>query len=91
MLIRSRDFNERASQYVFLLNIIWLSVIFSIFSKSFLDVKTTNFDREVQFMNQWMTDSQKLVNSLHVEMDPKEVTRTVQQIKVGLLCKSISK
>ena len=42
-------------------------------------------------MNQWMTDSQKLVNSLHVEMDPKEVTRTVQQIKVGLLCKSISK
>ena len=66
-------------------------MIFSIFSKSFLDVKTTNFDREVQFMNQWMTDSQKLVNSLHVEMDPKEVTRTVQQIKVGLLCKSISK
>ena len=66
-------------------------MIFSIFSKSFLDVKTTNFDREVQFMNQWITDSQKLVNSLHVEMDPKEVTRTVQQIKVGLLCKSISK
>ena len=42
-------------------------------------------------MNQWMTDSQKLVNSLHVEMDPKEVTGTVQQIKVGLLCTSISK
>lgn len=66
-------------------------MIFSIFSKSFLDVKTTNFDREVQLMNQWMTDSQKLVNSLHVEMDPKEVTGTVQQIKVGLLCTSISK
>ena len=60
-----------------------------IFSKSFLDVKTINFDREVQLMNQWMTDSQKLVNSLLVEMDPKDVTRTVQQIKVGLLCKSI--
>lgn len=66
-------------------------MIFSIFSKSFLDVKTTNFDREVQLMNQWMTDSQKLVNSLHVEMDPKEVTGTVQQIKVGLLCTSTSK
>lgn len=66
-------------------------MIFSIFSKSFLDVKTTNFDREVQLMNQWMTDSQKLVNSLHVEMDPKEVTGTVQQIKVGLLCTSIAK
>ena len=66
-------------------------MIFSIFSKSFLDVKTTNFDREVQLMNRWMTDSQKLVNSLHVEMDPKEVTGTVQQIKVGLLCTSISK
>lgn len=66
-------------------------MIFSIFSKSFLDVKTTNFDREVQLMNQWMTGSQKLVNSLHVEMDPKEVTGTVQQIKVGLLCTSISK
>lgn len=66
-------------------------MIFSIFSKSFLDVKTTNFDREVQLMNQWMTDSQKLVNSLHVEMDPKEVTGTVQQIKVGLLCTSIPK
>lgn len=66
-------------------------MIFSIFSKSFLDVKTTNFDREVQLMNKWMTDSQKLVNSLHVEMDPKEVTGTVQQIKVGLLCTSISK
>lgn len=64
-------------------------MIFSIFSKSFLDVKTTNFDREVQLMNKWMTDSQKLVNSLHVEMDPKEVTGTVQQIKVGLLCTSI--
>ncbi|KAM7433938.1 hypothetical protein ABFA07_015914 [Porites harrisoni] len=50
-------------------------------SKSFLDVKTINFDREVQLMNQWMTDSQKLVNSLHVEMDPKEVTGTVQEIK----------
>lgn len=66
-------------------------MIFSFFSKSFLDVKTTNFDREVQLMNKWMTDSQKLVNSLHVEMDPKEVTGTVQQIKVGLLCTSISK
>ena len=64
-------------------------MILFIFSKSFLDVKTINFDREVQLMNQWMTDSQKLVNSLHVEMDPKDVTRTVQQIKVGLLCKSI--
>ena len=42
-------------------------------------------------MNQWMTESQKLVNSLHMEMDPKEVTGTVQQIKVGLLCKSVSK
>ena len=66
-------------------------MIFFIFSKSFLDVKTTNFDREVQLMNQWMTDSQKLVTSLHVEMDPKEVTETVQQIKVGLLYTSISK
>ena len=48
-------------------------------------MKVGNFDREVQSMNQWIADSEKLVNSLHVGMDPKEVSKRVQQIKVGLL------
>ena len=45
-------------------------------------MKSCEFDREVQSMNQWMGDTEKLVNSLHVRMDPNEVTKRVQQIKV---------
>ena len=44
-----------------------------------------DFDKEVQSMNQWMDDSEKLVHSLRVGMDPKEVTKKVQEIKVSLL------
>lgn len=33
-------------------------------------------------MNQWMCDTEKLVNSLHVRMDPNEVKGKVQQVKV---------
>lgn len=36
-------------------------------------------------MNQWMGDSEKLVKSLHVRMDPNEVSKRVKQIKVSLL------
>lgn len=52
------------------------------FLQSFLEMKMTDFDTEVQSMNRWMNDSKKLVNSLHVGMDPNEVSKRVQQIKV---------
>lgn len=51
-------------------------------SKSFLEMKMNDFDAKVQSMNRWMDDSEKLINSLHVEMDPNEVSKTVQQIKM---------
>lgn len=49
-------------------------------------MKMNDFDAKVQSMNRWMDDSEKLINSLHVEMDPNEVSKRVQQIKVGQLC-----
>lgn len=42
-----------------------------------------DFDGGVQSMNLWMNDTEKLVNSLHVGMDPNEVSKRVQQIKVS--------
>ena len=57
-----------------------------LFLQSFLEMKMTDFDAQVQSMNRWMNDSEKLVNSLHVGMDPNEVSKRVQQIKVGELC-----
>ena len=53
--------------------------------QSFLEMKVTDFDAQVQSMNRWMYDSEKLINSLHVGMDPNEVSKRVQQIKVGEL------
>ena len=52
-------------------------------------MRMCDFDKEVQSMNQWMDDSEKLVHSLRVGMDPKEVTKKVQEIKVSLLIKLI--
>jgi len=49
----------------------------------------TDFDAHVQSMNSWMNDTEKLINSLHVGMDPIEVSKRVQQIKVGELCPSL--
>ena len=43
-----------------------------------------DFDGQVQSMNQWINDSEKLVNSLRVGMDPDEVSKRIQEIKVGL-------
>ena len=60
------------------------------FLQSFLEMKMNDFDAKVQSMNRWMDDSEKLINSLHVEMDPNEVSKRVQQIKVGQLCFSPS-
>lgn len=54
--------------------------------QSFLEMKVTDFDGQVQSMNRWMNDSEKLINSLHVGMDPNDVSKRVQQIKVGELC-----
>ena len=54
--------------------------------QSFLEMKVTDFDAQVQSINRWMNDSEKLINSLHVGMDPNEVSKRVQQIKVGELC-----
>lgn len=56
--------------------------------QSFLELKMTDFDAHVQSMNSWMNDTEKLINSLHVGMDPIEVSKRVQQIKVGELCPS---
>jgi len=58
-------------------------------SKSYLEMRMCDFDKEVQSMNQWMDDSEKLVHSLHVGMDPKEVTKKVQEIKKR--CEDIEK
>jgi len=49
----------------------------------------TDFDAQVQSMDHWMNDSEKVINSLHVGMDPNEVSKRVQQIKVGELCPSL--
>lgn len=57
------------------------------FLQSFLEMKMNDFDAKVQSMNRWMDDSEKLINSRHVEMDPNEVTKRVLQIKVGQLCR----
>ena len=43
-----------------------------------------DFDGQVQSMNQWINDSEKLVNSLRVGMDPDEVSKRIQEIKVDL-------
>ena len=43
-----------------------------------------DFDGQVQSMNQWINDSEKLVNSLRVGMDPDEVSKRIQEVKVGL-------
>ena len=43
-----------------------------------------DFNGQVQSMNQWINDSEKLVNSLRVGMDPDEVSKRIQEIKVGL-------
>lgn len=51
--------------------------------QTFLEMKVTDFDAQVQSMNRWMNDSEQLINSLHVGMDPNEVSNRVQQIKVG--------
>ena len=56
------------------------------FSQSFLEMKMTDFDAQVQSMNRWMNDSEKLINSLHVGMDPNEVSKRIQQIKVSQIC-----
>jgi len=37
-----------------------------------------------------MTDSEKIINSLHVGMDPNEVSKRLQQIKVGELSPTTS-
>ena len=42
-------------------------------------------------MNLWMNDTEKLVNSLHVGMDPNEVSKRVQQIKVSDLRDAITR
>lgn len=54
--------------------------------QTFLEMKVTDFDAQVQSMNRWMNDSEQLINSLHVGMDPNEVSNRVQQIKVGEWC-----
>lgn len=46
-------------------------------------MKMNDFDTQVQSMNRWMNDTEKLVNSLHVGMDPNEVSKRVREIKVG--------
>ena len=43
-----------------------------------------DFDGQVQSMNQWINDSEKLVNSLRVGMDPDEVSKRIQEVKVRL-------
>lgn len=43
-----------------------------------------DFNGQVQSMNQWINDSEKLVNSLRVGMDPDEVSKRIQEVKVGL-------
>jgi len=58
-------------------------------SRSFLELKMTDFDAHVQSMNSWMNDTEKLINSLHVGMDPIEVSKRVQQIKMR--CEEIDK
>ncbi|XP_020600932.1 cingulin-like [Orbicella faveolata] len=58
-------------------------------SRSFLELKMTDFDAHVQSMNSWMNDTEKLINSLHVGMDPIEVSKRVQQIK--MCCEEIDK
>ncbi|XP_068690392.1 putative leucine-rich repeat-containing protein DDB_G0290503 [Montipora foliosa] len=50
-------------------------------SKSSLEMKISDFDIKIQSISHWMTDTEKLVNSLHVRMAPGEVTKRVQQIK----------
>ena len=52
--------------------------------QSVLEMKMSDFDGHVQSMNRWMNDTEKLVNSLHVGMDPSEVSKRIQEIKVGL-------
>lgn len=51
--------------------------------QSFLEMKMNDFDTQVQSMNRWINDTEKLVNALHVGMDPNEVSKRVREIKVG--------
>ncbi|PFX29130.1 hypothetical protein AWC38_SpisGene6104 [Stylophora pistillata] len=58
-------------------------------SKSVLEMKMSDFDGHVQSMNRWMNDTEKLVNSLHVGMEPSEVSKRIQEIKIR--CTDIDK
>ena len=42
------------------------------------------FRKEHKSMNDWMDETEKLVNSLSVNMDPKKATRVQDKINVGI-------
>lgn len=58
-------------------------------TRSVLETKMRDFDGQVQSMNQWINDSEKLVNSLRVGMDPDEVSKRIQEMKIR--CRDIEK
>jgi hypothetical protein len=42
------------------------------------------FKKESKSMNDWMDETEKLVNSLSVNMDPKKATRVQDKINVSI-------
>lgn len=42
--------------------------------------------KESKAMNEWMNETEGLVNSLRVDMDPKKASRVQQKIDVSMQC-----
>ena len=45
------------------------------------------FKKESKAMNDWMDETERLVKSLNVDMDPKKATKIQQKINVSVWCR----
>ena len=54
-------------------------------SQSLIKQKIKDFKKESKSMNDWMDETERLVKSLSVDMDPKKATKIQQKINVSTL------
>ena len=45
-------------------------------------MRTMTFHNEADLLMEWMNDTEKLIESLHVDMDPREASRVQESIEV---------
>ena len=54
--------------------------------QSLITKKMKELKKESKAMNEWMNETEGLVNSLRVDMDPKKASRVQQKIDVSMQC-----